>query len=90
VISLGQVIDEWLKAAEHESSTRETYLGYIERTIKPALGSMPIAKLAVRHPELCMRNCGAVGPGVTASPSSSTGSKDSMTAQRGSGSCQPE
>lgn len=47
-ISLGQVIDEWLKVAEHEDSTRETYLGYIERTIKPALGSMSIAKLSVR------------------------------------------
>lgn len=35
--------------AEHEESTRETYLGYIEieRTIKPALGSMSIAKLSV-------------------------------------------
>lgn len=51
VISLGQVIDEWLKVAEHEDSTRETYLGYIERTIKPALGSMSIAKLSVRHLE---------------------------------------
>lgn len=50
-ISLGQVIDEWLKVAEHEDSTRETYLGYIERTIKPALGSMSIAKLSVRHLE---------------------------------------
>lgn len=50
-ISLGQVIDEWLKVAEHENSTRETYLGYIERTIKPALGSISIAKLSVRHLE---------------------------------------
>src|SRR5918912_1436805 len=50
-ISLGQVIDEWLKVAEHENSTRETYLGYIERTIKPALGSTSIAKLSVRHLE---------------------------------------
>jgi integrase len=51
VISLGHVIDEWLRVAEHEDSTRETYLGYIERTIKPALGSMSIAKLSVRHLE---------------------------------------
>jgi len=50
-ISLGQVIDEWLRVAEHEESTRETYLGYIERTIKPALGSTSIAKLSVRHLE---------------------------------------
>ena len=36
VISLGHVIDEWLRVAEHEDSTREAY---IERTIKPAPGS---------------------------------------------------
>ena len=50
-VSLGHVIDEWLKVAEHEDSTRESYLGYIERTIKPALGSMPITKLSARHLE---------------------------------------
>ena len=60
VISLGHVIDEWLRVAEHEDSTRETYVGYIERTIKPALGSMSIAKLSVRHLETLyaeMRRC---------------------------------
>lgn len=51
VISLGHVIEEWLRMAEHEDSTRETYVGYIERTIKPALGLMSIAKLSVRHLE---------------------------------------
>jgi integrase len=51
VISLSHMIDDWLRVAEHEESTRETYLGYIERTIKPALGSMSIAKLSVRHLE---------------------------------------
>ncbi|MGH3908025.1 MAG: hypothetical protein ACRDTE_28175 [Pseudonocardiaceae bacterium] len=45
------MIDEWLKVAEHEDSTRETYLGYIERTIKPALGGMSITKLSARHLE---------------------------------------
>ncbi|MGH3849369.1 MAG: site-specific integrase, partial [Pseudonocardiaceae bacterium] len=50
-VSLGHVIDEWLKVAEHEDSTRETYTGYIERTIRPALGAMPISKLSVRHLE---------------------------------------
>jgi hypothetical protein len=77
VISLGRVIDEWLRVAEHEDSTRETYLGYIERTIKPALGSMSIAKLSVRHletlyAELRLCGCGAAGSSVTASSSSST------------------
>jgi integrase len=51
VVSLRHVIDEWLRVAEHEDSTRETYVGYIERTIKPALGSMSIARLSVRHLE---------------------------------------
>jgi integrase len=51
VISLGHVIDGWLRVAEHEDSTRETYLGYIERTIKPALGCISIAKLSVRQLE---------------------------------------
>lgn len=52
--------DEWLRAAEREHSVWETYLGYIERTIKPALGPMSIAKLSVRHLEtLCgeLRRC---------------------------------
>lgn len=51
MISLGHVIDEWLRVTEHEESTRERYLGYIERTITPALGSMSIVKLSVRHLE---------------------------------------
>ncbi len=51
VVSLVHVIDEWLRVSEHEDSTRETYVGYIDRTIKPALGTMAIAKLSVRHLE---------------------------------------
>ncbi|MGH3839925.1 MAG: tyrosine-type recombinase/integrase [Pseudonocardiaceae bacterium] len=51
VVSLGHVIDEWLRVAEHEDSTRETYLGYIERIITPTLGSMAISKLSTRHLE---------------------------------------
>ncbi len=50
VVSLGHVIDEWLWLAEHVDSTRDTYLGYIERIIKPTLGSMAISKLSTRHP----------------------------------------
>lgn len=51
VVSLAHAIDEWLKVSEHEDSTRETYIGYIERTIRPALGSMAISKISVRHLE---------------------------------------
>ena len=80
VVSLGHVLDEWLRVAEHEDSTRETYLGYIERTIKPALGSMSMTKLSVRHLETRMPSCGAAAFGVTGNPLSSTRRKASTTA----------
>ncbi|MGH4012886.1 MAG: hypothetical protein ACRDSL_02890 [Pseudonocardiaceae bacterium] len=43
------------------NSTRETYLGYIERTIKPVLGSTSITKLSPCHLETLyaqLRRCG--------------------------------
>jgi hypothetical protein len=46
-----------LRVAEHEDSTRETYLGYIERTIKPDLDSMPISKLWCAASKPCTQNC---------------------------------
>ena len=47
-VKLGYAIDEWLRMSEHEDSTREGYLGYIARTIRPALGDMPVNKLTAR------------------------------------------
>jgi len=47
-ISLGQAIDEWLAANEIEDTTRRTYVGYIERTIKPC-----------PHAVTAMRDCAA-------------------------------
>jgi hypothetical protein len=38
----------WLKTLEVEDSTRDGYVGYIERSIRPALGAVPIAKLSTR------------------------------------------
>jgi hypothetical protein len=32
-VSLGYVLDEWLSTVGLEDSTRETYVGYIDRTI---------------------------------------------------------
>jgi hypothetical protein len=51
VISLSDVINEWLRVVEHEDSTRETYLGYIERTIndQPCPG-VSVDRQAVRTP----------------------------------------
>ena len=47
-VSLGHAIDEWLRVNEIESTTRGTYEGYIERTIKPAIGDLAIDKLSAR------------------------------------------
>ena len=50
-VSLGYVLDEWLRTVELEDSTRETYVGYVERTLRPALGLVSIAKLSTRTVE---------------------------------------
>ena len=34
-VTLGYTLDEWLGTVELEDSTRDTYVGYIERTIRP-------------------------------------------------------
>ena len=47
-VTLGYMLDEWLRPVELEDSTRDTYVGYIERTIRPALGAVSIAKLSTR------------------------------------------
>ncbi len=60
-VTVAEMLDRYLAIAELESSTRETYAGYIRRTIIPALGSMEIRK--VRGPVLDtfyarLRRCG--------------------------------
>jgi integrase len=50
-VSLGYAIDEWLRTSELEDSTRDGYLGYINRVIKPTLGKVPVSKLGVRELE---------------------------------------
>ena len=40
------VLDEWLRSVELEDTTRRTYVGYIDRTIAPALGSVAADKLS--------------------------------------------
>lgn len=46
-VSLSHALDEWLRVTELEASTHKTYLGYIERTIKPAMGSVAVKKVDV-------------------------------------------
>ncbi len=60
-MKVAEVLTQYLAIAELEPSTRETYEGYIRRTIMPALGSMELRK--VRGPILDtfyarLRNCG--------------------------------
>jgi integrase len=50
-VPLSRAIDEWLRIVEIEDTTRRTYVGYIERIIKPALGSIGIDKLSARDLE---------------------------------------
>jgi integrase len=47
-VSLNHAINEWLRASDIEPTTRPGYVGYIERTIRPALGTVPINKLSAR------------------------------------------
>src|SRR2546421_9354236 len=47
-VKLGHAVEEWMRTCEHEDSTREGYRGYITRTIRPALGDVPINKLTAR------------------------------------------
>jgi len=46
--TLGYTLDAWLEVHEAEASTLDGYRGYVERTIKPGLGDVPIAKITAR------------------------------------------
>src|SRR5262249_54510266 len=50
-VNLGYALDEWMRTTELEDSTREGYRGYIDRTIRPALGSVAIRKVGARELE---------------------------------------
>ncbi|MGH3782948.1 MAG: hypothetical protein ACRDRO_20580 [Pseudonocardiaceae bacterium] len=61
-VSLGHALDEWLRTAELEETTRKSYSGYIERTIKPALGKIALPKVETRVLEILyteLRRCRA-------------------------------
>ncbi|WP_026361548.1 site-specific integrase [Amycolatopsis nigrescens] len=47
-VTLSYALDEWMRVTELEDSTRKTYQGYIDRTIKPALGAEPAKKIDAR------------------------------------------
>jgi integrase len=43
--TVGYLLDQYMPLAEWEVSTRETCEGYIRRTIRPALGHLPVRKV---------------------------------------------
>ena len=78
--------DRYMAVAELESSTRETYEGYIRRTILPALGSMELRK--VRGPVLDtfyarLRKCGDLT--CTGRPFTEHSRFPALVVKRGSG-----
>ncbi|HTF47207.1 MAG TPA: tyrosine-type recombinase/integrase [Pseudonocardia sp.] len=54
-VSLARALDEWLATNEIEDTTRRTYVGYIERTIKPTIRAQPIDRLNARTLESLYR-----------------------------------
>jgi len=42
------LLDRWTEVVDHELSTASTTAGYVRRTIRPALGDMPLRKLQHR------------------------------------------
>ncbi|APU22928.1 site-specific recombinase XerD [Actinoalloteichus sp. GBA129-24] len=50
-VSFAHTLDEWMRTADLEQSTRDGYQGYIDRTIKPALGDVAVNKLNARNLE---------------------------------------
>ena len=77
--TVAYLLDRWVEVVDHELSTASTTAGYVRRTIKPALGDMPLRKLQHRvdildrlytHLRRCNRLCDssparkAGGPGA--------------------------
>ena len=51
-LTLGQFLDQWMEQSAKprlKPSTFESYLHYVQRHLKPALGTRPIARLAAQE-----------------------------------------
>ncbi len=46
--TVAHLLDRWVEVVDHELSTAETTAGYIRRTLRPALGDLPLRKLQHR------------------------------------------
>ncbi|AXX28619.1 Integrase [Actinosynnema pretiosum subsp. pretiosum] len=47
-VTFSHAVDEWLATVELEESTRDSYVGYVERTIRPVLGDVQVRNLTAR------------------------------------------
>lgn len=47
-VPFSQAVDEWMKNSEVVDSTRDGYVNYIERYIRPILGKQPVRKVDAR------------------------------------------
>jgi integrase len=59
-ITLGEACDRWLANLDVEVKTKHEYKGYVRRTIRPALGAVPLARLdaqAVESMYAQLRRC---------------------------------
>ena len=43
--TLGAALESWLRTHEAEETTLDGYSGYVRRTVEPALGAVPLAKI---------------------------------------------
>jgi len=44
-VTMSYAVDEWLRTTEVEDSTRDGYVNYVERYIRPTLGPIAVRKL---------------------------------------------
>ena len=68
--TVAYLLDRWVEVADHELSTRVTNEGYIRRTLKPALGEIPLRKLQHRVDIPGGPPNSPTPPGLRAGPSS--------------------
>ena len=67
--TVSHLLDHYGQVAEWDVSTRESFEGYIRRTIKPVLGDVRVRKLRAdaldvlyAHLKRCSRLCGRLPP----------------------------
>ncbi len=46
--TMSAALEAWLRTYEAEETTLDGYRGYLRRTIEPALGSVPLAKVSAQ------------------------------------------